>query len=208
MIRNRPAPLGAKLPSCPVEQRHVVLGLDRQRPLVGRPRGEMPLLGDVRPIAEHDVEMIAHRAVVANLDREEPRQLAQPTENPPSQVAVVVPLVRVHPAEERPSDASRDAVTNPDLVFADDLAPGVSRHRSDSSERRTVATETMSTVTVMDKISIGPAVSSTQLKRDRSPPRGATWRPSSPHAQRGCRKLPPRRVWVSGSLHQTSSILR
>jgi hypothetical protein len=40
-----------------------------------------------------------------------------------------VPCVRVYPAEEGPSDAAGDAVINARLVFNDDLAPGVSRHR-------------------------------------------------------------------------------
>jgi len=93
---------------------------------------------------------ISTSLLVANLDGEEPRQFAQPIENPPFAVAGVVPCARVHPAEERPSDASGDAVINSDLVFADDLAPGVSRHRRDSREHRAVAIEAMSTVTVMD----------------------------------------------------------
>jgi len=88
-----------------------------------------PLLGNVWPIAEHEVEMIAHHSIIADLDGEKPGELAKPVENPLFAVTVVVPRVRVHPAEERPSDASGDAVINPDLVLANDLAPGVSRHR-------------------------------------------------------------------------------
>ncbi len=32
-----------------------------------------PLLGDVRSIAEHEMEMVAHRGIATNLDGEEPR---------------------------------------------------------------------------------------------------------------------------------------
>jgi hypothetical protein len=39
-------------------------------------------------------------------------------------VAVVVPPLVVYPAEKRPADTSGDAVINPDLVLADDLAAG------------------------------------------------------------------------------------
>jgi hypothetical protein len=38
-----------------------------QSDLVGR-----PLLGDVRSIAEHEMEMVAHHGISTNLDGEEP----------------------------------------------------------------------------------------------------------------------------------------
>ena len=48
----------------------------------------------------------------------------------------------------------------------------------------------MFTVIVMDKTPICPAVSSIERKKDRSPPCAATWRTSSPRAQRGWTDLP------------------
>jgi hypothetical protein len=38
-----------------------------QGDLVGR-----PLLGDVRPIAEHEMEMVAHHGIATDLDGEQP----------------------------------------------------------------------------------------------------------------------------------------
>ena len=52
--------------------RGIVAGRENPAPsqgdLVGR-----PLLGDVRPIAEHEMEMVAHHGIATNLDGEEPR---------------------------------------------------------------------------------------------------------------------------------------
>jgi hypothetical protein len=43
-------------------------------------------------------------------------------------VTIVLPGIRVDAAEEGSTDASGDAVINPDLVFDDDLTPGVRGH--------------------------------------------------------------------------------
>ncbi len=42
MIRNRPALVRAKFPPRPIEQHDIVLDLDRQEPLVGRPCMQTP----------------------------------------------------------------------------------------------------------------------------------------------------------------------
>jgi len=44
-------------------------------------------------------------------------------------VTEVLSGVGVHATEKGPSDASGDAVINADLIFNDDLAPGVCRHQ-------------------------------------------------------------------------------
>jgi hypothetical protein len=44
-------------------------------------------------------------------------------------VAKVLPGVGVDATEEGPSDAAGNAVINADLVFKDDLAPGVGGHQ-------------------------------------------------------------------------------
>ena len=95
-----------------------------QGDLVGR-----PLLGDVRPIAEHEMEMVAHHGIATDLDGEEPRQLTQPIKNPLFAVSIVLPGVRVDATEEGPTDASGDGVSNADHFFSVDLAPGVGRHQ-------------------------------------------------------------------------------
>ena len=46
----------------------------------------------------------------------------------PYAVTESCPGVRIHATEERP-DASGNVVINADLVFHDDLAPGVGRHQ-------------------------------------------------------------------------------
>jgi len=78
------------------------------------------------------MEMVAHYGIATNLDGEEPCQLAQAIEYPLFAVTIVPPGVRVRAAEEGPTDASGDAVINADLIFNDDLASGVCRHRCDS----------------------------------------------------------------------------
>jgi hypothetical protein len=44
-------------------------------------------------------------------------------------MTVILPRIRIQAAEEGPSDTSGDAVINTDLVFNDDLAPGVRGHQ-------------------------------------------------------------------------------
>jgi hypothetical protein len=74
----------------------------------------------------------AHYRIPANVDGEEPCQRTHPIENPIFAVTIVLPGVRVYAAKKGPPDASGNAVINADLVFNDNLAPGVSRHERDS----------------------------------------------------------------------------
>jgi hypothetical protein len=67
-------------------------------------------------------------------------------------VTGVLPGVRVDATEERPTDASGDAVINADRIFNDDLASGVGRHQSDSGKQRgALKVETMFAMTAMDR---------------------------------------------------------
>ena len=72
--------------------------------------------------------MVAHYGIIANLNAEKPRKLAQPVENPGLPVAKIPPRVRVAAAEERSSNAASDAVVNANTVFIDDVAAGVGWH--------------------------------------------------------------------------------
>ena len=74
------------------------------------------------------MQMVAHHRVAADLDAEEPGQLAQPIKNPLFSVTVILPGIRVHAAEKSPADASCDAVVNADPFFVDDLAARAGRH--------------------------------------------------------------------------------
>ena len=87
------------------------------------------MTGDVRSIAEHEMEMVAHHGIATNLDGKEPRKLAQPIENPLLTMTIVLPGILIDAAEEGPSHASSDAVINTNLVFNDDLAPCVRGHQ-------------------------------------------------------------------------------
>jgi len=130
------------------------------------------------------MEMVAHHRITANLDAEAPGELAQPIENPPFAVTVVVPRVRVHAAEEGSSDASCYAVINTDLVFADDLVPGISRHRWETPLAcRSAHERAMSTLTAIDKridSAGGVKYAMEELRRAR----GTSAR--NPEAEHGC----------------------
>ena len=87
-------------------------------------------------------------------------------------MTIVLPGVRVDATEEGPSDASGDAVINADLVFNDDLAPGVGRHQLRLlKQRRAFPVERMSTITVMDKSTKSSRRVKYLTEKDR--PRGA-----------------------------------
>jgi hypothetical protein len=75
------------------------------------------------------MQMVAHHRRAADLDAEEPCQLAQPIKNPLFAVTEILPGLRVHAAQKSPSDASGDAVVNADPFFVDDLAARAGRHR-------------------------------------------------------------------------------
>src|SRR5262249_58767881 len=83
--------------------------------------------------AEYQMQMVAHHRVAADLDAEEPCQLAQPIKNPVLAVTVILPGIRVHAAEKSPSDASGDAVVNADPFFVNDLAARAGGHPSHST---------------------------------------------------------------------------
>jgi hypothetical protein len=72
--------------------------------------------------------MVAHDSVIANLNAEQTRELAQPIANPSLSVAVITPLVWVGTAEKRSSNTASDAVVSPDTIFIDDIAAGKGWH--------------------------------------------------------------------------------
>jgi hypothetical protein len=62
-----------------------------------------------------------------------------------------LPGVGVDTTQEGPPDAAGNAVINADLVFNDDLAPGIGGHQKGLLQRRAFAAFVMSTTTVLDK---------------------------------------------------------
>src|SRR5262249_8303256 len=75
------------------------------------------------------MQMVADHRIAADLDAEEPCQLAQPIKNSLFAVTVILPGTRVHTAEKSPADASGDAMVNADPFFVDNLAARAGRHR-------------------------------------------------------------------------------
>ncbi len=79
--------------------------------------------------AQDEMDMVAHDGIAAELDREDRSELLEPLADPFLAVLVIMSGFDVEPTKERPANASRDAMIDPNLVGRHDLSARVSRHR-------------------------------------------------------------------------------
>ena len=88
-----------------------------------------PGLHLIRPDARHDVQMVAHHGIAANLDATQGCELSQPLADPGLAMVEVPARREVYPTEERPSHAADDAVIDADLVVSHDFVTRMSGAR-------------------------------------------------------------------------------
>jgi hypothetical protein len=62
------------------------------------------------------MNMIAHNRITADIDREDSSKLLEPLADPFLAVLVIMPGLDVEHTKERPANASRDAMIDPNLV--------------------------------------------------------------------------------------------
>ena len=108
--------------------------------------------------------MIVHHRIFADLDPEEPSELAKPINDPSPAVALITPRVPVGAAEERSSHTASDAMINADTNFIDDVAACTGRHKRLQNRASAPGEGRVFTITVMDKIPIRAALSSVPRK--------------------------------------------
>ena len=79
--------------------------------------------------AQDEMDMVAHDGITADIDREDRGKLLEPLADPFLAVLVIMSGFDVEPTKERPANASRDAMIDPNLVGRHDLRARVSWHR-------------------------------------------------------------------------------
>ena len=91
--------------------------------------GKRPFPCEIGPNAQDEMDMVAHDGIAADIDREDRSELLEPLADPLLVVLVIMPGFDVEPTKERPANASRDAMIDPNLVGRHDLRARVSWHR-------------------------------------------------------------------------------
>jgi len=89
-----------------------------------------PLKRPVLVHPDHQVQVIAHHRIGADLDGKDPLQLEDPLPNPPSPMAEIAPRQPIHPAQELAPDAAADHVVIRRGFERDETATGQG-HRTD-----------------------------------------------------------------------------
>jgi hypothetical protein len=91
--------------------------------------GKRPCACEIGPNAQDEIDMVAHDGIAADIDREDRGKLLEPLADPLLAVFVIMSGFDVEPTKERPANAPRDAMIDPNLVGRHDLTARVSRHR-------------------------------------------------------------------------------
>ena len=91
--------------------------------------GKRPFPCEMGPNAQDEMDMVAHDGIAADIDREDRSELLEPLADPFLAVLVITSGFDVEPTKERPANASRDAMIDPNLLGRHDLRARVSRHR-------------------------------------------------------------------------------
>jgi hypothetical protein len=88
--------------------------------------GKRPFPCEIGPNAQDEMDMVAPDGITADIDREDRGKLLEPPADPFLAVLVIMPGFDVEPTKERPANASRDAIIDPNLVGRHDLRSRVS----------------------------------------------------------------------------------
>jgi hypothetical protein len=91
--------------------------------------GIRPFPCEIGPNAQDEMDMVAHDGITADIDREDSSKLLEPLADPLLVVLVIMSGFDVEPTKERPANASRDAMIDPNLVGRHDLRARASWHR-------------------------------------------------------------------------------
>jgi hypothetical protein len=91
--------------------------------------GKRPSPCEIGPNAQGEMDMVAHDGIAADIDRGDRGKLLEPLADPLLAVLVIMSGFDVEPTKERPANAPRDAMIDPNLVGRHDLRARVSWHR-------------------------------------------------------------------------------